>query len=156
VAAFCVARLAIGSVHLGDSLWHDELYTIKHYGTASLGAIFGFSRDSSVNNHVLNSLLLRLSVALGWNSEVGMRAWNFLASTLTIPAAYFLGRVIGLRRVSLFALLSLVATSPVVDYFGAQARGYGLAIFLATLSLSLHLDCFKRPDRRRFIALHAV
>jgi hypothetical protein len=156
VAAFCAARLAIGSVHLGDSFWHDELATIKHFGTASLGVIFGFSGKNSINNHVLNSLLLRLSVAFGWTSEEGMRIWNFLASTLTIPAAYYLGRVIGLSRMSLFALLSLIATSPVVDYFGEQARGYGLAIFLATLSLSLHLDCFKRPSRSRFIALHAV
>ncbi|HEY8460616.1 MAG TPA: hypothetical protein VIM99_09565 [Blastocatellia bacterium] len=156
VAAFCAARLAIGSVHLGDSLWHDELATIKHFGTASLGTIFGFNGKNSMNNHVLNSLLLRLSVAFGWTSEEGMRIWNFLASTLTIPAAYYLGRVIGLGRVSLFVLLSLVATSPVVDYFGEQARGYGLAIFLATLSLSLHLDCFKRPSASKFIALHAV
>jgi hypothetical protein len=156
VAAFCAARLAIGSVHIGDSLWHDELATIKHFGTASLGVIFGFGGKNSINNHVLNSLLLRLSVALGWTSEEGMRIWNFLASTLTIPAAYYLGRVIRLRRVSLFVLLSLIATSPVVDFFGEQARGYGLAIFLATLSLSLHLDCFKRPSRIRFIALHAV
>jgi hypothetical protein len=156
VAALCAARLAIGSVHLGDSLWHDELSTIQHYGTRSLGEIFGLNGKSNVNNHVLNSLLLRLSVAFGWTSEEGMRIWSFLASTLTIPAAYYLGRVIKLRRMSLFALLSLIATSPVVDFFGEQARGYGLAIFLATLSLSLHLDCFRRPSRGRFIALHAV
>jgi hypothetical protein len=156
VAAFCAARLAIGSVHLGDSFWYDELFSIKHYGTGTLGTIFGFGRNGLPNNHVLNSLLLRLSVALGWTSEEGMRIWNFLASTLTIPAAFYLGRVIGLRRVSLVVLLSLVSTSPVVDYFGAQARGYGLAIFLATLSLSLHLDCFKRPSRLRFIALQVV
>jgi hypothetical protein len=156
VAAFCAARLAIGSVHIGDSLWLDELVTIERFGTGSFGAIFGFSHESTVNNHVLNSLLLRLSVALGWNSEEGMRIWNFLASTLIVPAAYYLGKVIGLRGVGLLTLLGLVAASPVVDYFGEQARGYGLAVFLAALSLSLHLDCFKRPSRGRFIALHAV
>jgi hypothetical protein len=153
IVPFCLVRILIGFFHINDSMFVDELYTVKFYGYGSIGTIFGLNGVQLPNNHVLNSLLLRLSISLGLNSEVGLRCWNFAASVLTIPAAYYLGRRLRLERSGLMALLALVATSPVVDRYGSLARGYGLAILLTTVSLALHLECCCRPSRPKIMML---
>jgi hypothetical protein len=149
-------RFSIGMAHIGDSLWCDELFTVKNFGSPPIYNIFGFSQSSLPNNHILNSLLVKLSLTMGFTSEAGLRIWNFIASLLTIPAAYYLGSVLKLKRSSLLIFLAIISTSPVIDRYGTQARGYGLAILLATLSIALHLDCFSRPSKVRFSALLIV
>ena len=99
---------------------------------------------------------MRLSVSLGLGSEAGLRSWNFVASVLMIPAMYFLGCRLGLKRPALIALLALVATSPVIDRYGCQARGYGLAILLTAVSLTLHFECCTRPSRAKIAVLGTV
>lgn len=156
VVVLCVLRAAIGTTHLGDSLWCDELFTVKNYGLGSIYSIFGISKSNLPNNHILNSLLVKFTLILGFKSEVSLRVWSFIASILTIPAACYLGIVLRLKQSSLLLLLAMVATSPIIDRYGSQARGYGLAVLLATLSVALHLDCFSRPGKTRFSALMLV
>lgn len=146
-------RLAIGLVHIRDSLWYDELFTVKRYGLTNLSVIFGASGQQLPNNHILNSLLVRVSLGLGWNSEPGLRIWHLITSVLTIPAAAYLARVALLSRLTTAMLLLVLACSPVIDRFGSQARGYGLAIFLATCSLAIHLACIKSASRGKFALL---
>jgi hypothetical protein len=71
VLFFSVVRLSIGVFHVRDSLWCDELYTVMHYGSGPFGSVFGVSGVQWPNNHILNSLLVRLSLAIGLRDELG-------------------------------------------------------------------------------------
>jgi hypothetical protein len=96
---------------------------------------------------------MRVSVALGLGSEAGLRVWNLAASVLTVPVVCMVGSRCGLKGPYLVALSALATTSPVLDRYACQARGYGLAILLGAASLSIHLECCFRPSRVKLAAL---
>ena len=153
MAALALLRAALNWEHLHDSLWCDELYSWKNFAGGSIAGIFGVSKSNLPNNHVLNSLLMKLSLSLGLESEAGLRLWSFAASLGAVPAAWLLGRVFRLRPLWTALLMLLAATSPVIERYGTQARGYGLAILLAMLSVALHVSLFESAARWRRIAL---
>lgn len=156
MAGLLLLRIIVNQVHLSDSLWCDELYSWKSFALGPLAGIFGVSKTNLPNNHILNSLLMKFSLFLGLGSEAGLRIWNFLASLLTIPAAWYLGRVFRLRWQATAILMMLVASSPLIERYGTQARGYGLAILLALVSVGLHVSLFETAGRRKCGALILV
>ena len=139
IAGLLVLRLALSSVHWRDSLTYDELYTVEHFATASVPRIFGIGGQFVANNHILNSLLLKLQLALGFESEAGLRFWSVLASGLAVPAAWQLGRRAGLPSAHLVPLALTITGSPLIELYGSQARGYALVLCLAPTALALHL-----------------
>ena len=92
MAALALLRAALNWEHLHDSLWCDELYSWKNFAGGSIAGIFGVSKSNLPNNRVLNSLLMKLSLSLGLESEAGLRLWSFAASLGAVPAAWLLGR----------------------------------------------------------------
>ncbi|MDX2031126.1 MAG: hypothetical protein SF339_10675 [Blastocatellia bacterium] len=159
MAGLIALRVVVNQVHLHDSLWCDELYSWQSFARGPLAGIFGVSKTNLPNNHILNSLLMKLSLFFGLNTEAGLRLWNYLASLLTIPAAWHLGRVFRLREGATALLMLLVAASPVIERYGTQARGYGLAILLAMLSVALHVSLFDaagRGSRRALLVVNVL
>ncbi len=152
--ALCSARVALASFHWHDSLSYDELYTLQNFARSSVSAIFALGHRYVANDHILNSLLLKLSVQLGATSESTLRAWSIAASVAVVPVTAFLAAELGLRPAVAAGLLLSTAASPVLDLYGAQMRGYVFAMLLATLVLSIHMRLLRRgPSPGRLLSL---
>ena len=60
LAGVTLVAFALRTIHLGDDLWVDEVYTVRQYASSSIRHILSTYHDP--NNHLLNSLLVHASV----------------------------------------------------------------------------------------------
>jgi hypothetical protein len=81
----------------------------------------------SANNHVLNSLLMRLTTSIFGASAITLRLPALIGAALYIGAVYCLVRLISGRRLLPWALFVCLTCSPFVMDYLVAARGYGLA-----------------------------
>jgi hypothetical protein len=79
------------------------------------------------NNHVLNSLLMRLVTSIFGASAITLRVPALIGAALYIGAVYCLVRLISPRRTLQWALFMCLVCSPFVMDYLVAARGYGLA-----------------------------
>ena len=83
--------------------------------------------DPRANNHVLNSLLMRLFTSIFGASAVTLRLPALIGAALYLGAVYCLVRLISQRRLLQWSLFVCLAYSPFVMDYLVAARGYGLA-----------------------------
>jgi hypothetical protein len=83
--------------------------------------------DAGANNHVLNSLLMRLFTSIFGASAITLRIPALIGAALYIGAAYCLARLISPKRLLQWALLVCLTYSPFVMDYLVAARGYSLA-----------------------------
>ena len=120
--------------------------------SVSLGELF--RTFSSPNQHLMNSLLERLSVAALGEHDWTVRLPAAVFGIATVPAMYWLARPI-MRGWQSLAVAFLTAVSYHHIWFSQNGRGYsGYLLFsvLATGALSRLLG----TPRRRWIALYAL
>ena len=181
IVVFCfVAAIAMGiaarnmAPRLDSSFWGDEEYSARR-------AIVGqfergddgelkfrevtwtdtFFRYKNPNNHVLFSILARLSLGdfdpgddpakLNFD-ETRIRLPAFIAGLLSIPALGYLIAVIGYRRASIAAMLML-AVHPWFIRHGCEARGYPLALLFGLLALAFMIKAVRRGRWRYWAAV---
>jgi hypothetical protein len=155
LVAAAITRVALASLHWGDSFSYDELFTLKHFASRSLAAIFGLGTQFVANNHILNSLCVRSLLLSGAGSEGTLRAFSVAASVGLLPAAAWLWRRSSLKWHALAALLAVTATSPLVDFYSTQMRGYVFAMLFAALASCSHLLLIERATFRAALLLAA-
>ena len=110
----------------------------------------------SPTNHLLYTLLMRVSTGVFGAGPLAVRAPALLGTALYIAAAFWLCGLIARRwevRVPLF--VCLVFNPFVFDYFVA-ARGYGLASAFLLLALALHAWAHAQAEDRRHRVLLRV
>ena len=112
-----VARASVQSVTIDEA--DTYLYNVWRSPTAHW--------DPSANNHVLNSMLMRLVTSIFGASAITLRVPALLGSALYIGAAYCLVRLISGRRMLQWALFVCLACSPFVMDYLVAARGYSMA-----------------------------
>ena len=83
--------------------------------------------DPSSNNHVLNSMMMRLFTSIFGASPVTLRLPAMIGAALYIGAVYCLVRLITRRQLLQWALLVCLTCSPFVMDYLVAARGYSLA-----------------------------
>jgi hypothetical protein len=141
-----------------QSVFADELSTYWISATHSLGGVLSLLYSTGRIHHAeitppLSFLASWLTTRAGTSPEL-LRLPALLAGTATVPLVYLLGlRTVG-RRAALLAA-ALTALSPFMIYYSAEARAYGLLMFLltaSTLSMLLALD----TGRRRFWVLYGL
>jgi 4-amino-4-deoxy-L-arabinose transferase-like glycosyltransferase len=152
LAAMTALALVLRLYRLGDGLWLDEILTLTDFVRLPLGGIL--TSFPSQNQHMLFSLLARISVDLFGESAAALRAPSVLFGVASIWALYFLGRtVIGTRPALLACLLMTLSYHHI--WFSQNARGYmGLMLF-ATLATWLWLEGL-RDTRWRWWILYAL
>ncbi len=141
-----------------QSVFSDELSTYWISVTHSLGGVMSLLYSSGRIQHAeitppLSFVASWLSTRLGHSPEL-LRLPALLAGTATIPLVYAIGRRTIGRRGALLAA-AVTTFSPFMIYYSAEARAYGLMMFLtgcAVLSLLAALD----SGRRRYWVLYAV
>jgi hypothetical protein len=143
-ATLLYAYVAVRAANL--SFTHDEGFTYTRHVHDSFTAILHY-RDLNANNHLLNTLAMKLSGGVLGSSELALRAPNVVAF-----AVYLVAMIALLRRVEHWAVrilgFSLALLNPYLLEFFSLARGYGLAVALVTASSLFTLRCVERPSVR--------
>jgi hypothetical protein len=116
------------------SFTHDESLTYLHYILEPLDVTLGFSGFSPANNHILSSLLMRVSAGLFGASELALRLPSWLGHVLYVSGALLLVR--GLREPAVaFGTFAVLVANPFMLDFFSLARGYGLGLGFTLLGL---------------------
>src|SRR5437763_12995814 len=158
VAALTVAGAVVRVIVAHQSVFADELSTYWISATHSLGGVLSLLYSTGRIHHAeitppLSFLASWLTTRIGKSPEL-LRLPALLAGTATIPLIYTLGvRTVGRRAAPLAS--ALTALSPFMIYYSAEARAYGLLMFLlagSTLSMLLAID----SGRRRWWVLYAL
>jgi hypothetical protein len=128
VLAYTVARSA------RISITHDEAITYLVHATAPWRGIFAFNRYLASNNHLLNTVLMKLLVGVFGSAELVLRTPALLGHVLYLVAVLRIVRrhFDGPRLVLATAVL---VTNPMLLDFFSCARGYALGVGLAMLGL---------------------
>lgn len=128
------------------SFTHDESLTFLSSVLSPLADTLNFETKSGANNHLLNSLLTRLSIGLG-TSELALRLPNVLAHVLYLASALWVARSVKPALLSVFTFIVLTLHPFLLDFF-SMCRGYGLACSFTLLALVLLLKVVADPRIR--------
>jgi hypothetical protein len=139
VVCTAVAALVVVAVRAAtQSITIDEADTFLSWVAPSSPSHW----EAASNNHLLNSLLIRLAVALFGASQFTVRLPAIAGAVLYTWAAYCLCRMIARTVAMQWVLLVCLVYNPfILDYLVA-ARGYGLALafLLSAIACAVHGD----------------
>lgn len=130
-------------------LTHDEAYTYLHYVKQSWLGIILYKPPHIPNNHILNTLLMKLSVNIFGLSDWSLRLPNVLMSLVYFRYAAALARKFRFPGIQILGFLSLCLPLYFIDFF-AMARGYGMGLSLSLASL-YHLYCYRELNNGHHI-----
>jgi hypothetical protein len=122
---------------------NDETPTAVYYINFNVWQIIMYP-DNWPNNHILNTLFVKLLVSLFGNHQLVIRLPNLLSFLVYAIGIFRITRTI-LKIESIFflpAVLFFVSNPYMLDFFGLS-RGYGMASAMATLSVSYLITGFK-------------
>lgn len=153
LAALAFAYVAVRAATL--SFVHDESLSYLHYAFPGvpLADVLRFEGFAASNNHLLNTLGMRVAALLFGPWELALRLPNVLALLPYLAAAYALTRRFRSVLARLAAFAAAAANPFVLEFFGL-ARGYGLALAAAALALLFLVRCGE--DDARAAPRHAA
>jgi 4-amino-4-deoxy-L-arabinose transferase-like glycosyltransferase len=130
----------------------DESVTIRHLAPRGLASIV--TDCSTVNNHILNTVLIHWSVGLFGYHLWAMRLPCLLAGIALLPATYACGRSLFNKDTGLLAM-ALVGITPISIAYSANARGYSFVCLFFALALTF-AGLWLRQPRPRWLGLLVV
>lgn len=139
-----------------SSFTHDESFSTLHFfPQGELDILLYRHPFTSVitNNHIFNTLMMKLSESVFGLSEWALRLPNVLALLLYLVFGYGLCRRLPKAWMHLAAFVILIANPYLLDFF-ALARGYGLSIGTMIASLYFLLTYLKMPGGRYLLGFH--
>ena len=142
----CAVVLRLYSLDIG--IWFDEMLTHVNYMPLSVGQIVSTYHDA--NNHVLFSVLARLSLSLFGDSVWALRLPAACFGIGSIWALYALARRVSSTRESLFAVALMVFSFHHI-WFSQNARGYTALLFFSLLSSAWLLDAIRHGSPRKWM-----
>lgn len=133
-----IAAIVIRILFLNLPLRYDEVYTFINFVKEPISTTLFDYR--STNNHILHSLLVRLSYKLFGSSFWAIRLPAFLFGILIIPLTYLASRVFYNKNTALLTSAFVASSSILVEY-STMARGYTIicSVFLILLILAKYL-----------------
>lgn len=144
----CGAILRIAD--LNSPVSYDEAYT---YVAFVRQGWFGILSDYSLpNNHILHSLLVKISTGLLGNHPWSLRLPAFLAGMAAIPLVYLLGKRLFNPSIAL-AASALVAWLPAIVRYDTAARGYSLVSLFTLLAWLLGFLALETGRLRYWLGL---
>jgi len=153
LAAVTAAGFALRFGIFGDSPFADELSTYWIVSDYGLTGTWDVVHTDAEITPPLYFLLSELATKIDLTPEMS-RLPSLLAGTATIPLVFLIGdRTVG-RRAALVAA-ALVALSPFMTYYSAEARGYQVMIFCALVS-TLALLFLAEGRSRRWWVVYAL
>lgn len=177
VAVAMLGTAAAGSMRLNHDLWDDEEYTLRRFVQGAyhpaknaddgsiefreVGTGRAFHDYRKPNNHVLHSVLARISVAL-WKpfrdpsgapfSEMALRVPAFLFGIASVATIALLLKELGLARAGVLAAC-ILALHPWHIRYASEARGYSIVLCLLPLLLVFWLRAVRNGCWRWWLAV---
>jgi len=148
VAALCAVGLALRLWRLDTDLWLDEVLTLTDFLRLPFREIV--ATFPSQNQHVLYSLLGRVSILAFGESFAAARLPAVLFGVASIWALFLLGRRVADVREALLAC-ALTTFSYHHVWFSQNARGYSGLLFFSTISTWLWLEANTRGTARQWV-----
>jgi hypothetical protein len=127
--ALALGLLARG-YFLSQPMRGDEAYTFLQYVNQGFLSLFDYSAP---NNHVLNTLLIKLSTSFWGASPASIRFPAFLAGLAAIALAFYLARCLERNRNSGILVAIASAVFPYLILYSTNARGYSMIVALTLL-----------------------
>jgi 4-amino-4-deoxy-L-arabinose transferase-like glycosyltransferase len=133
-----VGIILVGAAFRISQLWqgitYDEAFTCTFYAPKPVGFIL--SDYTWPNNHLLHTLLVKLSMALFGTHLWSVRLPALIAGIAVMPLYYLFVRAMFNRYVAVLALAFVAASGALIEY-SALARGYSLTwLFMMAASLA--------------------
>ncbi len=147
-AIFAIVFLLILSKIIFIPVTHDEMSTATNYIRFSCWQIM-MNPDTWPDNHILNTLFVKLFVSLFGLNQVVIRLPNLLSFVVYAIAVFRINKT-ALKENSIWFIptsLLFVGYPYLLDFFGL-CRGYGMATALTTLSVSYLLSGFLSAKNR--------
>lgn len=149
VAAWGVARAALVGIT------HDEALTLLIHVPGSWGDVFAHRLPIGSNNHLLNTLLLKLLAGVLPPLEWAVRLPALTGLGLYLAGCWrLLGRLVAGPRLALG--LALLAANPFLLDLHTLARGYGLGLGLLAFAASCELAAPRRAGARAVAVRHCL
>ena len=145
IAALTALGLLLRFLNVGSDLWLDEILTALDAREMSALQVVGTYVSSNV--HLLNTLLIKLSVALFGETELTVRLPAVLFGSATVPVLYRVSRLALSRGASLGAAF-LLAVSYHHIFFSQNARGYVFYLFFSLVASELLVRGLEQNRRR--------
>lgn len=117
---------------LDQPMRYDESYTFLNFANQDFTSLFNYPLP---NNHVLHTLLIRLSTLIFGYDPQSIRLTAFLSGIAIIPLTFCFCRKL-IPKTSGFLASALVSVFPYMVLYSVMARGYSLMVAL-TLALAL-------------------
>ena len=145
VAAALIGMLAVGAairiIYASQDLFADELSTYWIISTNGFGGVIDTVHTTAEITPPFSFVLSWLATRIDLTPEM-LRLPALVGGIGTIPLVYVVGtRIVG-RGAALLAA-ALTTLSPFMIYYSAEARGYGLMVFLllgSTLAMLLAIE----------------
>ena len=127
------------------SMTHDEVLTLSWHVSGSFSQIFLFeTRGLPDNNHLLNTLLMKLSTLLIGDNEFCARIPSLVGYALYLSACYLTLVLVATNLLIILGALLLAFHPYLMDFFSI-ARGYSLGMGLMMIGLYFILSWFSKP-----------
>lgn len=129
---------------LSQPMRGDEAYTFLTYVNSGPRALFDYSAP---NNHVLNTLLIKLTTVLFGSSPASIRIPAFIAGVAAIILVFYVSR--SLTKTPNAGLFAAVTTAlfPYLILYSTNARGYTLVVMLSLVIAWIGLRFSANPSK---------
>ena len=147
------AATAVRFLHLvSKPYWFDECFSVEvaRIGWRDFLRLLWW-REANMS---LYYALLRIWLHFG-QSEFFIRSLSVAIAVATLPAIYWLARLLSDRRVALIAA-ALFSFNAYSIRYAQEARSYALFLLLATLSSGLLIAFLREPARRNWVGYVVV
>ncbi|MGH7795555.1 MAG: glycosyltransferase family 39 protein [Candidatus Binatia bacterium] len=124
--------IIVRAYFLTQPVRYDEAYTFLNFVNGNLSRLFDYPYP---NNHVLHTILVKLSTIVWGAHPPSIRIPAFLAGIASIPLMFCLARILLNERSGIFATVAM-SVFPYLVLYSTIARGYSMIVFL-TLALIL-------------------
>jgi hypothetical protein len=132
LAAILLVGLLLRLYRLPNGLWFDEIQTLVDYVRLPMGQIL--TTYDSQNQHLLYTILARLSVSVLGESAGALRLPAAILGVASLGAVYYFARLVTSRTEAILAA-ALLAFSYHHVWFSQNARGYtGLLLWTVLAS----------------------
>lgn len=148
VVAVTVVAAVLRLYSINSELWLDEITTVLDY--RAIPPFDVVAAYSSSNNHLLNTLLIKMMVNAVGPAEWAIRLPAAIFGIASIPVQYALARLALSQRASLLASL-LLAVSYHHVFFSQNARGYTGMLFFSLLGTLLFLKAVSGGGPRYWV-----
>jgi mannosyltransferase len=134
VGGLTALALVLRLYHAGSDLWVDEIVNLHIF--REIPALHIVASYRIINNHLMNTLLVKAAAAAFGEAEWAVRLPAILWGTLTVPALWAASRSALGRHGALLAAL-LLALSYHHIFYSQNARGYSGLVFFSVAATGL-------------------